>query len=86
LSSFRAEKAAALNSRLVTLQREVTDTDEKLKRLYRPVEDDLTDLDEVLQDRLNMLKADCDRAKAALERAKEQAGSPIEIDPRSSSG
>ena len=58
-----------------------TDADEKLKRLYRLVEDGLTDLDEVLQDRLNALKADRDRAKAALERAKEQAGSYIEIDP-----
>ena len=38
---------------------------EKLKRLYRLVEDGLTDLDEVLKDRLNTLKADRDRVQAA---------------------
>ena len=71
LSLRRAEKSENLNGRLIALQREVTDTDEKLKRLYRLVEDGLTDLDEVLKDRLNTLKADRDRAQAALERAKE---------------
>jgi len=61
--------------------RAVTEAEEKLKRLYRLVEDGLTDLDEVLKDRLNTLKAERDRAKAALERAKEHAASPIQIDP-----
>ncbi|MFZ0150807.1 MAG: recombinase family protein, partial [Xanthobacteraceae bacterium] len=50
-------------------------------RLYRLVEDGLTDLDEVLSDRLTALKADRDRAKAALERAKESSASQIRIDP-----
>jgi site-specific DNA recombinase len=81
LASRRAETAAALDSRLMTLQREMIDADDKLKRLYRLVEDGLTDLDEVLKDRLNALKADRDRAKAALERAKEHSASPIHIDP-----
>ena len=81
LSARRGEKAESLNGRLIALQREVTDADDKLKRLYRLVEDGLTDLDEVLKDRLNALKADRDRAKAALERAKEQSASPIQIDP-----
>jgi len=49
--------------------------------LYRLVEDGLTDVDEVLKDRLNTLKADRDRAKAALERAKEHSASQIQIDP-----
>ncbi len=81
LSLRRAEKSENLNSRLIALQREVTDADEKLKRLYRLVEDGLTDLDEVLKDRLNTLKADRERADAALERAKELSTSPIHIDP-----
>lgn len=55
------------------LAKQIFHVDDKLKRLYRLVEDGLTDTDEVLQDRLNALKADRDRAKAALERAKEQA-------------
>jgi polyhydroxyalkanoate synthesis regulator phasin len=35
LSSRRSEKAGAINSRVTALQREVTDADDKLKRLYR---------------------------------------------------
>ena len=81
LSSARADKEAALNGRLIALQRQVIDADDKLKRLYRLVEDGLTDLDELLKDRLTTLKADRDRAKAALERAKGHSASQIQIDP-----
>ena len=81
LSSRRAVQAAALNARITALQREMTDAEDKLKRLYRLVEDGLTDVDEVLKDRLNTLKADRDRAKAALERAKQHSASQIQIDP-----
>jgi site-specific DNA recombinase len=55
---------------VTALQRDVTDADEKLKRLYKLVEDGITELDDVLKDRLNSLKADRERAKAALERAR----------------
>jgi hypothetical protein len=41
----------------------------------------MTDLDDVLRDRLATLKAERDRARAALERAKEQSVSPIQVDP-----
>ena len=44
LSSRRAEQAAALNTRIVCLQREMIDADDKLKRLYRLVEDGLRTL------------------------------------------
>jgi site-specific DNA recombinase len=81
LSSRRAEQATALDGRIMSLQREMIEADDKLKRLYRLVEDGLTDLDEVLKDRLNTLKADRDRAKAALERAKEHSVYQIQIDP-----
>ena len=74
-------QSESLNKRLIALQREVTDAEEKLKRLYRLVENGLTDLDEVLKDRLNTLKADRDRAQSALERAKELSTSQIQIDP-----
>ena len=82
LSLRRAEKSENLSRRLIALQREVSDAEEKLKRLYRLVEDGLTDLDEVLKDRLNTVKADRDRARAALERAKEHSTSQIQIDPK----
>jgi chromosome condensin MukBEF ATPase and DNA-binding subunit MukB len=65
----------------MALQREVIDAEDRLKRLYRLVEDGLTDLDEVLKDRLNNLKADRDRAKAALEATKSQIAPAIRIDP-----
>jgi hypothetical protein len=81
LSSRRAEQAVAVNARILALQREMIDAEDKLKRLYRLVEDGLTDLDEVLKDRLNILKTGRDQAKAALERAKEHSASQIQIDP-----
>jgi site-specific DNA recombinase len=81
LTAHRAEQVAALNVRITALRREMIDAEDKLKRLYRLVEDGLTDLDEVLKDRLQTLKADRDRAKAALERAKEHPASQIQIDP-----
>ena len=46
-------------------QREVTNADDKLKRLYRLIEDGMTEMDDVLKDGLNSLKADRDRTKAA---------------------
>lgn len=81
LSLQRSEKADAVNARVVSLQREVTDADEKLKRLYRLVEDGMTEMDDVLKDRLNSLKADRNRAKAALEWAKSHSSQAIQIAP-----
>ena len=81
LTARRAEKAESVNRRVMALQREVTDAEDKLKRLYRLVEDGITDLDDVLQDRLNNLKAERDRAMAALEAAKYQIAPGIRIDP-----
>ena len=81
LSSRRAEKAEALSTRITSLQREVTDADDKLKRLYRLIEDGLTDIDDVLKDRLDTLKADRDRARAALERTRSHEAPTIQIDP-----
>jgi site-specific DNA recombinase len=81
LSARRAEKADSLNRRMMALQREVTDAEDRLKRLYRLVEDGMTNLDDVLKDRLNSLKSDRDRAKAALDAAKSQQGAAIRIDP-----
>lgn len=66
LSSRLSEKADSVNARVATLQREVTDADVKL----RLVEDSMTKMNDVLKDRLNSLKADRDRTRAALERAK----------------
>jgi hypothetical protein len=81
LTARHAEKAESVNRRIMGLQREVTDAEDRLRRLYRLVEDGLSDIDEVLKDRLNSLKADRDRAKASLETTKSQIAPAIRIDP-----
>ena len=80
LTTRRTEKAETVNSRIMALQREV-DAEDRLKRLCRLVEDGVTDLDDVLKDRLDSLKAGRDRAKAALETAKSNVAPAIRIDP-----
>ena len=70
LKARRAEKADSDNKRILILQREVTDAEDRLKRLYRLVEDGVIDLDGLLKERLDRLKADRDRARAALEATK----------------
>ncbi|MBX9821419.1 MAG: recombinase family protein [Afipia birgiae] len=81
LTARRTEKADAANNRILELQRIVSEAEDKLKRLYKLVEDGVTEIDDVLKDRLNALKAERDTTKAALERAKASGGAPILIDP-----
>jgi site-specific DNA recombinase len=81
LIAHRAEKAQSLSERVLGLRREVTDAEDKLRRLYRLVEEGVTDLDDVLKDRLSNLKVERDRAKAALDRAGAHAVPIIQIDP-----
>ncbi len=76
----RTEKALEVDRRVSALQTEVTETEEKLKRLYKMVEDGVTDLDDILKDRLAGLKLDRDRAKTALERIKAQTAAPTAFD------
>ena len=44
--------------------------DERLRRLYALVEADLTDVDDVLKERIGGLEGDGDAARAALDRAR----------------
>ena len=81
LAARRAEKAQSLNARILGLRRETTEAEDKLKRLYRLIEEGVTDLDDVLKDRLSNIKAERDRAKAALERASSHAAPITQIDP-----
>jgi site-specific DNA recombinase len=81
LKARRAEKADSEKKRILILQREVTDAEDRLKRLYRLVEDGVTDLDDLLKERLDRLKADRDRGRAALEATKTRQGADIRIDP-----
>ncbi len=81
LASRRAAKAASIDERMVILEREAADSDERLRRLYKLVEDGVTELDDVLKDRLTALKADRDRAYAALERARAGRRPSVDISP-----
>ena len=61
--SAASRKSSRSRRRVSALQTEVTETEEKLKRLYKMVEDGVTDFDDILKDRL--AKLDRDRAKTA---------------------
>jgi len=77
----RDEKAAQVDGRVAALRGEVAGAEDKLRRLYRMVEEGMTDLDEILKDRLKTLKEERDRAAAALERIRVAERSPREIAP-----
>ncbi|MGA0534079.1 recombinase family protein [Hansschlegelia sp. KR7-227] len=77
----RNQKSAEVDTRVTALQTEATEAEEKLKRLYRMVEEGVTDLDDILKARLATLKADRDKAKAALDRILERSASAFSFDP-----
>jgi site-specific DNA recombinase len=80
LADRQAAKTEAVDRRLVTLQREVTDCDERLRRLYRSIEDGIIEHDDILRERTAMLKSQRERAKAALDRGRAQCGTVTTID------
>jgi hypothetical protein len=56
-----------VDHRLLTLQKELSDTKDRLKRLYRSFEDGIVELDDILRERTGALKAQRERARAALD-------------------
>ncbi|MFO1123817.1 MAG: recombinase family protein, partial [Methylocystis sp.] len=80
LAEKRASSNAEVQGRASILQGEIERADDKLRRLYKMVEDGVTDLDDVLGDRLAALKSDRERAKAALERIKIQSAPNISLE------
>jgi hypothetical protein len=76
LASRRTAKAAAAEGRLVVLEKEAHDADERLRRLYKLVENGVAQMDDILKDRITALKADRDRVQAALDRARSGCGQP----------
>jgi DNA invertase Pin-like site-specific DNA recombinase len=77
----QAEKAATLNERLQLLEKEAFEADERLRRLYKLVEEGSAAADEVLQERITALRADRDRARVALERAQIAMRPPVDVNP-----
>ena len=80
LADRQAAKTEAVDRRLITLQREVVDCDERLRRLYLSIEDGIVELDDILRERTAALKSERERAKAALDRARAQCGTVTTID------
>lgn len=72
VASNRAKKAAEVDGRIIALQREASDAEDKLKRLYRMVEDGIAEMDDILRERVASLRLDRERAQAALERVRAQ--------------
>ena len=62
------------------MQREVSDCDERLRRLYRSIENGIIELDDILRERTATLKSQRERAKTALDRARAQCGTVTTID------
>lgn len=81
LAERRAVRAVAVNNRLVALQAEVTMAEQKLKRLYDSIAKGIVELDDLLGEQIAVLKADREKAKAALERAASQGAGAATIDP-----
>jgi site-specific DNA recombinase len=80
LVSRQSAKNEAVDDRLRSLQKEVQETEERLKRLYRSIEDGIIELDDILRERAANLKSERERAKAALDRVRSQCGRAISID------
>ena len=68
VSARRADEARNIDARAATFQTQLSEAEEKLRRLYRMVSDGITEIDDVLKDELASLKLDRDRSKAALDR------------------
>jgi hypothetical protein len=70
LASNRAIKASAVDTRITALEREAHEADERLRRVYKAMEDGIAEMDDILRDRITALKADRDREHGALARAR----------------
>jgi site-specific DNA recombinase len=51
LMERQAAKSESVDLRLLTLQREVSDADDRLRRLYRSIEDGIVEIDDILRER-----------------------------------
>ena len=79
LAQRRAERAAAVDRRLAALQREADTAEEKLKRLYKLVEEGVAEMDDLLKERITTLKAARDRSKEAFNRARSGVQARCEV-------
>jgi hypothetical protein len=76
----QAAKSESADHRLLALQKELSDAEDRLKRLYRSIEDGIVELDDILRERTASLKAQRERAKATLDHARARCGMVATID------
>jgi site-specific DNA recombinase len=81
LVARRAEKEAAMADRIASLEREAGDADTRLRRLYRLVEEGVSECDEALKERIAALKAAQQAARNALERLKGDGRATMRLGP-----
>ena len=81
LQSRDTAKTEAVDARASALKSEIILHEEKLKRLYRSIEDGIIELDDILKDRIAVLKNQRDIAKASLERIATQAAGSMSLTP-----
>lgn len=79
LMERQAAKSESADGRLLGLQKELTDCEDRMKRLYRSIEDGIVELDDILRERTAALKAQRERAKAALDHARAQCGTAAAV-------
>lgn len=79
LAARRAERSTSVDERILALEQRAVEADQRLRRLYRMVEDDVTELDDLLKDRLAALKSELEVAHTALERIRGTNRAPIVI-------
>ena len=82
LVATQASKDDEVQKRRATLEAELANTNDKIGRLYRAIEDDIVNLDDQLKDRIDTLKTQRDITVATLERIVTQARSTSAITPQ----
>jgi site-specific DNA recombinase len=73
LKTRRQASDAEVQALLLDLRSETAKADEKIRRLFKMVEDGMTELDDLLAERLATLKTEREIAKGALERSQFQS-------------
>ncbi len=76
----RAASRAEVGKRVQALEERLTDTDERLRRLYALVETGQAEIDDLLKERIALLKKDREAAQVALDRARGARQRQIVID------
>ena len=81
LVARRQERAIAIDGRLASLRAQVGNVEDRLKRLYRGIEEGVVEIDDLLSERITELKAEREKAQAAHDRAASQMSPSGSIAP-----